>query len=353
MQLSIDSLTMSDNYLTQPYAEKVSQHRLGDNMHEYRRRLNYHRAHLKNRQTGLLTSSTNSYSLPPVGSTDSKKYIREKHSHQVLHSEPESRPRTLDESKYMLETRAEEIKEAMRLYEEECEREKKLKALNDSNNNNNSKRNSGISNLPSISSSPEGTGLNSRVQTPGRINKDPKPLDRVQVQLLMHLDYKSIIAMRREFKKRNWKLSIYEFVLVSCSYMQPSTDSAAHVDALCEMFRDIDVGGDGKMDWKEFTGHLVQVASNGLSSDDVPSYEFSLDEDQQRHDYHCEYVKWHADLGRFVVFERTTHRFKLYHANGLLCLGSIAGPVPLYFFLIHTHCLSLSLSLSLLTPVRC
>jgi len=135
---------------------------------------------------------------------------------------------------------------------------------------------------------------------------------RTMVHLLMSLDQTTIWSMRREFKKRNWRLSMYEFILVASSFMK--SQDIVHLDALCEMFKEIDVQGDGKMEWEEFTAHLVQLASSGVNSadDTSPRYQFSLDEDLVRHDYHCDYIKYHPDFGRFVVFERTSSRFKIY-----------------------------------------
>jgi hypothetical protein len=62
---------------------------------------------------------------------------------------------------------------------------------------------------------------------------------RTMVHLLMSLDQTTIWSMRREFKKRNWRLSMYEFILVASSFMK--SQDIVHLDALCEMFKEIDV----------------------------------------------------------------------------------------------------------------
>jgi hypothetical protein len=91
------------------------------------------------------------------------------------------------------------------------------------------------------------------------------------------------------------------------------------------------------MEWEEFTAHLVQLASSGVNSadDTSPRYQFSLDEDLVRHDYHCDYIKYHPDFGRFVVFERTSSRFKIYSSTNLLYLGALSGHRSIV--LIETH----------------
>jgi WD40 repeat protein len=98
--------------------------------------------------------------------------------------------------------------------------------------------------------------------------------------------------------------------------MDDRTENA--IDALCEMFREIDVNDDGTMQWEEFTEHLVELASTyyqDYHDDHTPHYQYDLMTDTSHHDYPCEYVRYFPGLDRCVVFERSSRRFKLYDKN--------------------------------------
>jgi len=137
---------------------------------------------------------------------------------------------------------------------------------------------------------------------------------RNMVALLMRLDMDAMRRIREEFRRRHWALSVYDFVLVTQANM-PSASSAEETDALVAMFREIDVNGDGTMQWEEFTSHLVDLASSHYqeSKDEhMPHYRYSLLEDTSSHDYHCDFMRYFPGLERLVVFERSSRRVKLY-----------------------------------------
>jgi WD40 repeat protein len=162
-----------------------------------------------------------------------------------------------------------------------------------------------------------------------KYSKENAEASKSMVNLLMQLDAQAMQKIRREFKKLDWELSIYDFVLLLQAYLTSQDDNigSEHIDALCEMFREIDVNGDGSMEWDEFTAHLVELASTyygDFLEDNAPHYSYMQVEDTTPHDYHCDYVRYIPEINKIVLFERNSRRFKLYVPN-LTCTHVVRG----------------------------
>jgi len=151
------------------------------------------------------------------------------------------------------------------------------------------------------------------------------------VSLLMQLDSEAMNFIRTEFEMRNWRLDVYDFVLVVCANINSSQARGAtveEIDTLVEMFREIDVNGDGTLEWEEFTSYLVELA--GHYYEDIGNeeggvhYRVSAIEDFTSHDYACEDVRWLDGLKRMVLFEKSSRRFKVYDKN-LRCHKVVRG----------------------------
>lgn len=73
---------------------------------------------------------------------------------------------------------------------------------------------------------------------------------RAMVNVLMQLDESGMTKIRKAFERHGWELNCYEFVKIMQCNMAMSTGTFQEMDALCEMFREIDVNGDNTMEWE-------------------------------------------------------------------------------------------------------
>jgi WD40 repeat protein len=142
-----------------------------------------------------------------------------------------------------------------------------------------------------------------------------------RVAIMMRLNRRAMEGIRQQFERRVQEggLDIYEFVVVCRDFLQ----SLGHfdqdsVEALCEMFREIDVNGDGTMTWDEFTSHLVELANTyyiATYQENAQLYVAGIAEDRTRHEYHVELVRFLPSVRAFLVIERRSQVFKIYSSE--------------------------------------
>ena len=116
--------------------------------------------------------------------------------------------------------------------------------------------------------------------------------------IMMVLDMDKVLDLQEEFQKADNGLTIYEFVYVMKRFIATAVkntdDNTSHnlanmtetmlASALAELFAQIDINGDGTMEWEEFTSYIVE---SGLSGNDEPDgilkYEVNPWEDFSKH----------------------------------------------------------------------
>ena len=119
-------------------------------------------------------------------------------------------------------------------------------------------------------------------------------------EIMMSLDTEKVKALRTEFSRRVDGLELPEFchVMKSCLLRQPRTEDGgeeAHggvggdggdssklrsmsdarlVAHFCELFEQVDVNGNGSLDWDEFTSHIVEMvmATHDHKPDIIQNY---------------------------------------------------------------------------------
>ena len=104
--------------------------------------------------------------------------------------------------------------------------------------------------------------------------------------IMMSLDTHNVSALRKEFEKRGDEgLTLTEFVhvmkhcLVSAdgaNGILKGVDETQLVCNLCELFAQIDINGDGTMEWDEFTSFIVEMgmASHDHQPDAIQKYNY-------------------------------------------------------------------------------
>lgn len=99
------------------------------------------------------------------------------------------------------------------------------------------------------------------------------------VDIMSLLDHRRLGDLAAEFEKYpDAALTLEEFVSVITPFL-PSEhlDDTEIVSSLCKLFDDVDVNGDGTMEWEEFTGYVVDAglhtSSAANSADRIDDYE--------------------------------------------------------------------------------
>lgn len=150
-------------------------------------------------------------------------------------------------------------------------------------------------------------------------------------EVLMSLGETAMVQIRGEFEKRGWALRLSEFVKVVQQCAPDEAGSEEDLNALVEIFDDVNVNGDSEMSWDEFTAYWVEMASTTIDkSGDLHMFDYNrAAEDTSRHDYPAESIKYFPDADVVVLFEHKSSRMRLYDPD-LRCENIIRahrGPI--------------------------
>jgi hypothetical protein len=126
---------------------------------------------------------------------------------------------------------------------------------------------------------------------------------------MMMMDMSKVSAIQREFQQKDHGLSIAEFVHVMMRFVQ-STERGGEENSrlrnlserqlianLCELFAQIDINGDGSMEWEEFTSFIVET---GLT---VKSH-------QPNSIQHYHHVPWEDASKHSTFIDHVGHRLR-------------------------------------------
>ena len=144
----------------------------------------------------------------------------------------------------------------------------------------------------------------------------------------MLLDTREISALQKEFEKEEDGLTLTDFVFLMKRYIKSSSfDDVELVANLRELFLQIDVNGDGTMEWDEFTSYIVDCGNKDIDSElhHIPPYfQVSIDERTYARVSNVARVQYLPGLEKFSIFENASKVFGVYDPD---C--SIAGSVTL------------------------
>ena len=89
--------------------------------------------------------------------------------------------------------------------------------------------------------------------------------------------------------------------------------------ALIDLFKEIDVNGDGTMEWEEFSNHIIELGllRNDRSFKNVIKNYFPAEKikDVQKHENGVEKVYFFEKLKTLVVLERDSPKMKIYNSS--------------------------------------
>lgn len=84
--------------------------------------------------------------------------------------------------------------------------------------------------------------------------------------LTLNFDPFTINVLKNEFFIRNWEMKITEFILVVKEHLLSwQTDISNReiklIRSLANLFEEIDLNGNGVLEWEEFTNYIIEKAT--------------------------------------------------------------------------------------------
>ncbi len=77
---------------------------------------------------------------------------------------------------------------------------------------------------------------------------------------MMMLDNEKLAALEEEFNEHPNGIELPNFIwLMKCAISHPAEEKYELVNGLIKLFQDIDINGDGHMEWAEFTQYIIDA----------------------------------------------------------------------------------------------
>lgn len=155
--------------------------------------------------------------------------------------------------------------------------------------------------------------------------------------ILNDLNTDSIRSLKRNFITVGGEDGVQEgeFVKMMLAYLLPGEqcdydpdEELDRVGKLKELFAEIDVNGDGTMQWEEFTEFLIDagmVSREEMSVDAVKKYHPSPLVDNDRHADIIEQIRYFPQLDKIAVLEHRSLNPKVYRAENCALQKSLAA----------------------------
>ncbi|KUG01127.1 putative WD repeat-containing protein [Phytophthora nicotianae] len=164
-----------------------------------------------------------------------------------------------------------------------------------------------------------------------RVNGRPyehDPEKGFTMDIMMMMDMEKVSTLRNEFERKDKGLSIAEFVYVMTRFVQ----SSAHTDEnsrlhdlsesqlvanLCELFAQIDINGDGSMEWEEFTSFIVDtgLTVKNHQPNSIQQYHHVQWEDASKHSTFIDHIYYFPSNDLVALVESCSPYLKIYNVN--------------------------------------
>ena len=182
-----------------------------------------------------------------------------------------------------------------------------------------------------VSSNQEDVAANPEVVV-ADVDSDPDDLDedvhvaKSGMDIMMSLEGSALNDLRSRFETKEEEegdgLDLDEFVDTFLEFLTPDQDDRKHlVTDLVELFHQIDINGDGTVEWEEFTSYCVEAGLLATRRVKIPlKYQFV--EDKRFVDKYTKGelsgITWIPEINRLAVLEKGTCVLKMYDNNFLL-----------------------------------
>eukprot|EP00742_Colponemidia_sp_Colp-10_P006501 GILJ01006966.1.p1 GENE.GILJ01006966.1~~GILJ01006966.1.p1 ORF type:complete len:1036 (-),score=169.77 GILJ01006966.1:198-3305(-) len=170
------------------------------------------------------------------------------------------------------------------------------------------------------------------VLTPrSNFERSKQEADERLVELTMNLDSSTISLLKREFKRRNDSVDIVEFVRILKEQVAGNRigeDEMSQLKSFVDLFKEIDMSGDGSLQWEEFTNFIIEKASvirDRFRADAIKEYHPSEVVVQYKHDKPVDKVFYFPEIDRLACFEKDDGKLKLFNSETGAFVRTING----------------------------
>ena len=152
--------------------------------------------------------------------------------------------------------------------------------------------------------------------------------------LMMTLDQDNLAWLKQQFAKFSDELDVCEFVAVMQSHLPhvaalDFSEKVALVANLQELFDQVDVNGDQRMEWEELTSFIVDQQHSGpMNEAPLPKYKWVepiQDQTRLRSEQSLERVFYLPSLDCIVLCERPSPVASIYSTKASACLHELRG----------------------------
>lgn len=149
------------------------------------------------------------------------------------------------------------------------------------------------------------------------------------IDILSLLDHRVLGKIKRDFHRHKHPLSLEEFVDVMTQYLPVKQIGEVKLAVnLCKFFSDVDVNGDGSMEWDEFTSFIIDKGMNlvdSSSAESIEAYQKSTLQDKNTHNSRIERIEYMAERDHVVVMEKGMSSFKVLGGKDCTQVANVKG----------------------------
>ncbi|GMI16999.1 hypothetical protein TrLO_g12132 [Triparma laevis f. longispina] len=143
--------------------------------------------------------------------------------------------------------------------------------------------------------------------------------DRFIAEIMMSLNNEKIATLRKAFEQNDDDgLSLAEFVHVMTSILDMGHLMTADQFAanLIEFFDQVDINGDGAMEWDEFTSFIVEMGMNehDHQPDAISNYFFTATKETGNHNAYVQDIRYHKN-DTVTMFDFDSKQVRIYNSK--------------------------------------
>ena len=171
----------------------------------------------------------------------------------------------------------------------------------------------------------------------GPMERADSETDDFTRDLMMTMDNETLALLKQQFSKYRNELDVYEFVSVMTSHLPyaATLDDAAQVALVAnlkELFDQVDVNGDQRMEWAELTSFIVGqgAVQGGGPTNESPLLKYKpvdpiQDQTRLRSEQSIEKVVYLPELDMVFLCERPSPTVSIYSPRGSACVHELKG----------------------------
>ena len=153
------------------------------------------------------------------------------------------------------------------------------------------------------------------------------------LDLMMMLDHENLATLKKQFAKFRNELDLFEFVAVMQQTLPHPTlsikDQISLISNLKELFDQVDVNGDKRMEWAELTSFIVEAEHGGVLSE-TPLAKYKpitpvQDQTRVRSEQSIERIFYLPGLDRLLLCERPAPLVAVYSPTTAACIHELHG----------------------------